>query len=255
MSNNLWLGVKFVETSVENVLQLVLMTWLLVPYFACAPPKTLNDLIYEGIMGFLDILSFNYFDAGDLAVKCGKIVFAVISIASGYSLLRLKKPGLNFSRKMKSFLVLFPGALCQVVARLLSLWTLMLMEQSGMLKYTLFLVIHTTLCLLIKIFFELRAKDLKMFKVLLMLFISCISSTFVQNNIHHNSSTHINYPKFDIISRCLFLLVTFIENICLSLMPFMYPHLYNTMSEHYFGINVAVVSCLWVISMFTEVIN
>ena len=255
MSNNLWLGVKFVETSVENVLQLVLMTWLLIPYLACAPSKKLNELVYEGLMGLLDILSFNYIDPGDFAVKCGKIVFAVISISSGCSLLRLKKPGLSFSRKIKSFLVLFPGALCQVVARLLSLWTLMLMEQSGMLKYTLFLVIHTTLCLLIKILFELRAKDLKKLKVLLVVFISCISSTFVQNNIHHNSSTHINYPKFDIISRCLFLLVTFIENIGLSLMPFVYPHLYNKMSEHYFGINLVFVSCLWIISIFTEVIN
>ncbi len=279
------------------------MIWLLVPYFACV---SWTELFLEGLKGLGNILSFNYYDPGDLAVQCGKIVFAVISISTGCSLLRLRKPGLNFSRKMKSFLVLFPGALCQVIARLLSLCTLMLMEQSGLLKYSLFLVIHTTLLMLMKTLFETRAKEKKMkiAKVLseesfefvieririaclkstmktcikkslpclnsvisgysilynktkrpILMFISCISSTFLLNNLH-NSRTHLHYPKFDIISRCLFLLVVFVENNVMSGLPFLFPqHFRHNISEHSFGIIVAVVNCLWIISIITEVIK
>ena len=301
-SNKLWLGVKFIETSVENSLQLFLMIWLLVPYFACV---SWTELFYQGLKGLGNILSFNYYDPGDLAVKCGKIIFAVLSISTGCSLLRLRKPGLNFSRKMKSLLVLLPGALCQVIARLLSLCTLMLMEQSGLLKYSLFLVSHTTLLMLIKTLFETRAKKKKqkVAKVLseesfefvlqkiriaclkstvetcikkslpclnsvisgysilynktkrpILMFISCISSTFLLNNLH-NSRTHLHYPKFDIISRCLFLLVVFIENNILCILPFIFPNLFPNISEHSFGIIVAVVNCLWIISIITEVIK
>lgn len=279
------------------------MIWLLVPYFACV---SWTELFLEGLKGLGNILSFNYYDPGDLAVQCGKIVFAVISISTGCSLLRLRKPGLNFSRKMKSMLVLLPGALCQVIARLLSLCTLMLMEQSGLLKYSLFLAIHTALLMLMKTLFETRAKEKKMkiAKVLseesfefvieririaclkstmktcikkslpclnsvisgysilynktkrpILMFISCISSTFLLNNLH-NSRTHLHYPKFDIISRCLFLLVVFVENNVMSGLPFLFPqHFRHNISEHSFGIIVAVVNCLWIISIITEVIK
>ena len=245
MSRNLWLGIKFLETSLENSIQLLLMTWLLVHYFACLPVKEWSELFVEGMKGLGSILSFNRYDPGDLAIKCGKIVFAVLSISASSSLVRLGKPGLNFSRKMKSFLVLFPGALCQLIARLISVWVLMMMEGNGWLKYSLFLVAHTTLCFDFKILFEknqeirsVKSKRsclgnplnwLNKLKRPIMMFINCFCCIFIQNNVR--TSQAYQDPKFEIISRSLFLLLVLTENIFMCSLPFIFPHLYNNKSK------------------------
>ncbi len=76
MSNNLWLGIKFLEASLENTLQLILMMWLLVPYYACLPSKMWTLIISEGFKGLANILSFNFYQPGDFAIKCGNYDFA-----------------------------------------------------------------------------------------------------------------------------------------------------------------------------------
>ncbi len=263
-SDNIWRGTKFIESSVESTLQLVIMLWTLLPFFSCMPELGWADFGLKGLQGMANIITFNRYKPGYMAISCGKIFFAVWSISCGNSMLRLNKPGLKFGSKMKSLTVLLPSSLCQTIARLFSLWNLMLMDGSGWIKYGLFLGIHTILCLVIKVTVETRSKkktdrtidgiDWKRFNRPILIFISCVSSTFLFQDIHSDQSSRHHYPKYNLLSKALFFVLVFCENLLLCTLPFMVPGLYNDTNEHSFGRNLAIVVSLWIISVTLEVI-
>ena len=150
----------------------------------------------------------------------------------------------------------------------------MIMDVLALKKYTLFLLVHFLSLLVIKIVFETRKKQRwknletlnKMSKAKycmyyhvkrpVLLVTSCLSSTLVMVDLHWISSK-LHYPKHNFISQCLFFLLIFVENLVMTLLPFLAPSLFPSTSEFNhdsFTIALVFVNVSWIISVCLEVI-
>ena len=310
-SENLWLFIKVVESSVENVLQTALQIWLLIPIFGLFSKWSLSELILSGFKGAGNIMSFGIYKPDTLDIVIGKIMFTVILLSFSQSWMNLKKQGLGILTKLKSFPIVFISTILQVSSRMYIVRNLMIMEVSAVNKYTLFLLVHFLTLLVIKIVFETRKKQrrknfgityteeslneqLKSFRNFLkvqmlqqaldfliknsiptlnqiskiksfvyyhikrpiLLVTSCLSSTLVMVDLHWISSK-LHYPKHNFISQCLFFLLVFVENLTMTLLPFLVPSLFPSTSEFNFDsflIALVFVNVSWIISVCLEVI-
>ena len=93
------------------------------------------------------------------------------------------------------------------------------------------------------------------FKRPVLLVASCLSSTLVMVDLHWISSK-IHYPKHNLISQCLFFLLIFVENLLMTLLPFLAPSLFPSTSEFNhdsFTIAIVFVNVSWIISVCLEV--
>jgi hypothetical protein len=159
-SENLWLFVKVVEASLENVLQMALQVWLLLPMFSVISQWSWGQLTYAGMKGALSIITFGLYEPTAMEISLGKIGFTVLMLSLGHAMMRLQKPGLAMGRKLKVLPVLFLSVVLQVVSRLYVCRNMMLMMVSGWTKYSSFLLIHFMSVLIIKLFFETRVKQM-----------------------------------------------------------------------------------------------
>ena len=276
-SENLWLFIKVIESSVENVLQTALQVWLLIPIFGLISKWTLGELILSGSKGALNIISFGIYQPETLDIVIGKIMFTVILLSFSHSWMKLKKQGLGLIAKLKSLPLLFTSTILQVSSRIFVLRNLMIMTVSAEKKYTLFLIVHFLSLLIIKIVFETRKKQkLKNYgteeglnqinkakssvyyhlKRPVLLVVSCLSSTLVMVDLHWISSK-LHYPKHNFISQCLFFLLILVENLIMTLLPFLIPSLFPSASEFNhdsFSNALVFVNVTWIISVCLEVI-
>ena len=90
----------------------------------------------------------------------------------------------------------------------------------------------------------------------ILLVTSCLSSTLVMVDVHWITSK-LHYPKHNIISQCLFFLLIFVENLMMTLLPFLAPSLFPSATEFNhdsFTIAVVFVNVSWIVSVCLEVI-
>ena len=276
-TENLWNMVKVLETSFENILQLAIQLWVLIPIYGCISQKSWPDLLFAGRNGVLNIISFGRYESeSDVDNSLGKILFTVIMLSFTHAMKKLEKPGLGFLEKIKLLvLLLFPSVILQVVARILVITNLMLMTVPGWYKYTCFLLFHFLGILGVKFMFETKMTQAtsseekigifewlpqkvyskrRVFKVI----ISCLCSSFLQVNIHHASST-IHQPKHTCLSASLFYMLIFIENIVMTLLPFttFAPTLFPPQDEFNYSsfVTIAIfVNLSWIFVVIIEVI-
>ena len=155
-----WMIVKVLEASLENVLQLCLQVWLLLPLLNRISQLTWFDLAAMGGRGALSIISFGFYQPPEMIeVSLGKILFTMIMLSFGHAMMKLQKPGLGIGSKLKVLPVLFFSILLQVISRLYSFRNLLLMETEARLKYGLFLGAHILILMAIKVTFEARRKE------------------------------------------------------------------------------------------------
>ena len=268
-SENLWLFIKIVESSIENVLQTALQLWVLFPIFGLISQWSLSELMLSGSKGALNIMSFGIYKPETIDMVIGKIMFTVILLSFSHSWMKLKKQGLGLLAKLKSLPIVFLSTLLQVTSRIFVLGNLMIMDVSAVKKYTLFLLVHFLSLLVIKILFETRKKQkLKNTRNILktlyyymkrpvLLVVSCLSSTLVMADLHWISSK-LHYPKHNFVSQCLFFLLIFVENLMMTLLPFLVPSLFPSKSEfnhNSFIYALVFVNVSWIGSVILEVIG
>ena len=84
---------------------------------------------------------------------------------------------------------------------------------------------------------------------------SCLSSTLVMVDLHWISS-NLHYPKHNLISQFSFFLLIFVENLMMTLLPFLAPSLFPSTSgfnHDSFTIALVFVNVSWIISVCLEV--
>ena len=164
-TENIWMSLKVVESSIENVTQLFLQIWLLLPYFRMISMWSWEELRMAAWNGSLNILTFGLLDQPkELDITIGKIFTTIIFLSLSHAMLHVKKPGIGIGETMKLLLIMFPATLLQVTARMYMVRNLMLMNITGAVKYSLFIVVHCLALLIMKIIFETRRKP-KMTKI------------------------------------------------------------------------------------------
>ena len=303
-SENLWMFLKVVESSIENVTQLFLQIWVLIPDIKVISWWTWDQLMLSALNGSLNILTFGYFEPKELDITVGKIFTTIILLSLSHAMNHVKKPGIGFGETMKLLLIMFPATLLQVIARMYIVRNLMIMNLSGAVKYILFFVFHCLALLMMKIIFETRRKlkvttNLKQYKkesvqlsserfraflrypclqdVLdglikksiqtlnliirifyktkrpILMIASCLSSTIVMVDLHWMSS-RLHYPKFNFITICLFHLLILLENLTMTLLPFLAPSLFPSSSDFNHVEAVVIVNISWIVAILLEVI-
>jgi hypothetical protein len=239
----------------------------------------------------------------ELDLTIGKIFTTVIFLSLSQAMLHVKKPGIGMGETIKLLLIMFPATLLQVIARIYMVRILMLMDITGAVKYSLFIVVHCLALLIMKMIFETRRKPkmtkiakkydvkslqstFKGFKAFLrlqclqnvlnglikisiptlngiirakrpiLMIASCMSSTIVMVDLHWMSS-RLHYPKFNFITTCLFHLLILIENLTMTLLPFLAPTLFPSSSEfnqESFVQAAVIVNIFWIVAVLLQVI-
>ncbi len=272
-TENLWNMVKVLETSFENIIQMAIQLWVLLPIFGCISQKSWTDLFSAGLNGVWSIISFGSYESNsDVETSLGKLLFTVVMLSFGHAMKKLEKPGLGLWKKMKLLVLLFPSVMLQVVARILVIKNLMLMTVPGWYKYTCFLCFHFLCLITVKSVFESRKKEMKenrqniwtlewlqnqvkSHKRKIQIIISCLCSSFLQVDIHYTSSK-LHLPKYKFLSTCFFYMLIFIENFTLTVLPFIAPTLFPPQDEfNYSSFTSAAifVNLSWIFVVMIEV--
>ena len=310
-TENLWMILKVVESSIENVTQLFLQIWLLLPYFRMISKWTSHELLIAAWNGSKNIVTFGYYQPKELDITIGKIFTTITLLSLSHAMQRIKKPGIGIGQTMKLLVIMFPATLLQVIARMYMVRNLILINVAGAMKYSLFLFVHFMALFIMKILFETRrnikpvtnpkpysleniqsssqrfraflrfhllqnaldfiikksililngiieAKSWIFFKIKrpILLIASCLSSTIVMVDLHWMSS-RLHYPKFNFITTCLFHLLTLMENLAMTLLPFVAPFLFPSSSDFNhdsFLQAVIIVNISWIVAVLLEVI-
>ena len=265
----LWKLVKIIETSLENVIQLGVQLYLIMPLLETLTKWSWIEIISSGFKGVLGIMSFGFYTTCSIDQTLGKIGFTIFGLSLGHTMMRLEKPGLSFTEKLLPMSVLFFSHLFQVVSRLLAIRNLMILEVSYMLKYIMVFLIHFCFVLAIKLMFDTRLKNeicpfkkplkefcwfyVKRLKRILLLLLSCACSLFVNVNLHRNT-INLHIPKHSFLSQISFNLLIMLENLALTLLPFIamncYPDKYHQLSM--VGTSW-IVNSSWVMVIILEV--
>ena len=204
-SSTAWRFVKIAEIGVENILQLVLQIWLIMPAMVLVSQWSWNTIASHTWQGVLNILSFGIYDACLLDKTLGKLVFTAITCSIGLSLFKVDRPGIGALYKIKAAPVIFLHLLIQIIARLYALKYLILLEINQYGKYLTALLVHIAILIPIKVITETQKLPrslglLTLLQRLALLLISCISSSIIMIDWHWNSS-HLQAPKFMFFSR------------------------------------------------------
>jgi hypothetical protein len=204
-SSTAWRYVKIAESGVENVLQILLQLWLILPVFKQLSEWSWNKIGSHTLEGILNMLSFGNYEACLLDKNLGKLVFTGITCSFGLSLFKVDRPGVGVIYKLKAAPVIFVHLLVQIVARLYAIRYLILLNISFWAKYGIAMLIHITILIPIKVITETQkiAGTLgprAFFQRFFLLLISCISSSIIMIDWHWNS-THLQAPKFMFFSR------------------------------------------------------
>ena len=141
-SENIWLFIKVVESSVENVLQTALQIWLLIPIFSLISQWSMSELMLSGLKGAGSIMSFGIYKPEMLDMVIGKMMFTIILLSFGHSWMKLKKQGLGLLSKIQSLPIVFVSTILQVSSRIYVVRNLMIMEVSAVKKYIMFPIVH-----------------------------------------------------------------------------------------------------------------
>ena len=311
-TENLWVTLKIVESSIENVTQLFLQIWLLLPYFKMISMWRLHELKSSVWNGSKHIMTFGYDQQTELDTAIGKIFVTIILLSLTHAMQRVKKSGNGIGSTMKLLVIMFPATLLQVTARMYMVRNLMLINASGTVKYSLFFFVHFIPLLIMKLSFETRRKlkttkrskqytlgtiqpsfegsrAFLRFPILqealdstikksisilngmikaktsfiyktkrpILLLASCLSSTIVMVDLHWFSS-RLHYPKFNFITTSLFHLLIFMENLAMTILPFVDPSLFPSPSDFNhdsFIQAVWIVNISWIVAVLLEVIK
>ena len=311
-TENLWMILKVVESSIENVTQLFLQIWLLLPYFRMISKWTSHELLIAAWNGSKNIVTFGYYQPKELDITIGKIFTTITLLSLSHAMQRIKKPGIGIGQTMKLLVIMFPATLLQVTARMYMVRNLMLINASGTVKYSLFFFVHFIPLLIMKLSFETRRKlkttkrskqytlgtiqpsfegsrAFLRFPILqealdstikksisilngmikaktsfiyktkrpILLLASCLSSTIVMVDLHWFSS-RLHYPKFNFITTSLFHLLIFMENLAMTILPFVDPSLFPSPSDFNhdsFIQAVWIVNISWIVAVLLEVIK
>ena len=259
-TENLWTILRVVESSIENVTQLFLQIWLLLPYFRMISMWTSYELMMAVWNGSKNILTFGYYQPKELDITIGKIFTTIMFLSLAHAMQRIKKPGNGIGETLKLLVIMFPATLLQVIARTYIVRNLILIDVSSAVKYSLFLFFHFIPLLIMKILFETRRKPkligFMMIKRPILLIASCLSSTIVMVDLHWISS-RLHYPKFNFITTSLFHLLILMENLAMTLLPFLAPYLFPSsidFNHDSFVQAVLIVNISWIVAVLLEVI-
>ncbi len=260
----LWKLVKVLETSLENVLQLGVQIYLLIPLLETLSKWTLLEITSSSFQGVKGILSFGLFTPCSIDQILGKIGFTILGMSFGHTMMRLEKPGLSFTEKLKPITVLFISSFFQVVSRLLAIRNLLILEDPTGMKYIFFLV-HFILVLVIKMLFETRMKHeiwpskkpwrfcLIRLKRFLLCVLSSACSMIVNVNLHRNTVS-LHLPKHSLLSQMSFQLLIMLENLCLTTLPFITTNLFNKKFDQFSYVGASwFVNSSWILVIIIEV--
>ncbi len=204
-SSTAWRFVKIAESGVENILQIVLQIWLIMPAMVLFSQWSWHTIARHTWQGILNILSFGIYDACLLDKTLGKLIFTAITCSIGLSLFKVDRPGIGALYKIKAAPVIFLHLLIQIIARLYAIKYLILLEINPYSKYLTALLIHIAILIPIKVITETQKLPrslglMTLLQRLALLLISCVSSSIIMIDWHWNSS-HLQAPKFMFFSR------------------------------------------------------
>ena len=225
-----WKVVRIMESTFENVTQMCLQIFVM--NNTSCHMNTTSKMLASSAKGIINTLSLGTVEASTEEKGFGKIVFTLISMSWSLASLKTNKPGTETAQQLLRNAVMFISMLLQNVARFLALYGMLAMKIEYLIPALLtFLTMHFTSVLLIFLFepkitnetdterFWLKSKSpipLPNPKLVL----SVISSLCLFLHVHGKGSKTF-------ASNFLFQLLILTENLLLSNLPQMAPHMYD----------------------------
>jgi len=230
---SIWIMVKTIEYGIEATIQLIVVLYLLVPYYDEIHDWDFQITVKKTFFGIAHFVSGGRYKQACLLEKVlGKLAINLFAQSLSLTFLKYMKYGMSIFEHISNMLPLYLSYLSQIVARILVLRVffvtaedLFQIENKG-LAIGLFFIIHFSITLAIKLLFEIRIEDMnemdfKCLQSFVKFVINWISSSLVyiwSTGYGANPRTNIHEHN-TFLPQLFFQLLVLVEHLILVLFP------------------------------------
>jgi len=257
---SIWIMVKTIENGIEATIQMIIVLYLLVPYYDEIHDWNFQTTVTKTFFGIAHFISGGRYKQACLLEKVlGKLFISVVFQGFSLTYLKYMKYGMSLPEHLTNMIPLAVSYFSQIIARLYVLRVffvtaedLFQMENKGLAIGTFF-IIHFALTLAIKLSFEIRIEDTNgldfhCFQSLIRFLINWISSSLVyiwSTGYGANPRKHVDEHNTFLPQMCFQLLIL-VEHLVLTLFPLTLAHT-TCLDEHTFEFTAKLVPCLWIL--------
>ena len=259
---SIWVMVKTIEYGIEATVQLIIVLYLLVPFYDQLHDWDFQITVQRTFNGIAHFMTGGRYPACLLEKVVGKLFINVFVQRLSLTTLRYVKYGMSIFEHLSNMWPLFLSNLSQIVARILVLRVffvtaegVMNIENKG-LAITLFFLVHFVLTFLIKITFEVQNEDYRKaswvgLKAFTKFLFNLSSSTIV-----YTWSTVSGYgkdPRSSVdehntfLPQTMFQFLILVEHLVLVLLPLSVTSP-SCLDNHTFKMTAYLVPSLWLFS-------
>ena len=259
---SIWIMVKTIEYGIEATVQLIIVLYLLVPFYDQIHDWDFQTTCQKTFNGIAHFMTGGWYSACLLEKVVGKLFINVVVQSLSLTTLRYIKYGMSIFEHASNMWPLFLSNISQIVARIMVLRVFFVTAEDVLgidskgLAITLFFLIHFTLTFCIKITFELNSKDYCRinwicFYGIVKFLINLISSSIVytwspqgygrdpRRNVHEHNT---------FLPQLLFQSLILMEHLILIILPLSLSSSF-CLDSHTFQLTAFLVPCLWLVSI------
>ena len=228
----IWIMVRTIEQGIEATIQLLIVLYLLVPFYDEIHEWSFQTRMKKISHGLFHFLTGGKYEACLLEKVLGKLALNVVGQSLSLTILKHLKYGMSFNEHVFNMLPLFSSYFIQIFARLYALRVffvtaeeLFQTEDKGF-AIGMFFVIHFLFILLIKLSFEVRRENCtefcwKNFKFWMKFLINFCSSCsiYVQTNEYGTKPRENVHFHNTFLPQLLFQILILVEHLVIILFP------------------------------------
>ena len=258
----IWIMVKTIEYGIEATIQLIIVLYLLVPYYDEIHHWDLQTTVKKTSAGIFHFLTLGKYEACLLEKVVGKAVMNVFFQSLSLTILKYMKYGMTLPEQISNMLPTFASNICQIIARIYALRVFFVTAEDFFstdnkgLAIGLFFLIHFVGILLIKFTFEVRKENFKCInfdntKFWMKFIINLLSSFFIYVRTNEYGTKPRENPNQhnSFLPQLCFQILVLIEHLIMIIYPL--GLVTNDCLDRVTYSNTAwIVPCLWLASNF-----
>ena len=256
----IWIMVRTIEHGIEATVQLIIVLYLLVPYYDEIHNWSFQATVKKTSSGIFHFLTLGKYPACLIEKVVGKLFMNVIAQSISLTLLKYLKYGMSLPDHLASMFPVFASNTLQIIARLYAMRVFFVTAEDLLgtndkgLAIGIGFLLHFLAVFIIKITFEIRKENfhediwwnVKFYmKFTINLLSSCL--LYVQTNEYGTKPRDNIYQHNTFLPQLMFQILILIEHLIVIIFPIGLLSNYCLDRETY--INTAyIVPALWIIS-------
>ena len=223
----IWIMVRTIEHGIEATVQLIIVLYLLVPYYDEIHNWSFQATVKKTSSGIFHFLTLGKYPACLIEKVVGKLFMNVLAQSISLTLLKYLKYGMSLPDHLASMFPTFASNTLQIIARLYAMRVFFVTAEDLLgtndkgLAIGIGFLLHFLAVLLIKITFEIRKENCKDVKFYMKFTINLLSSCllYVQTNEYGTKPRDNINQHNTFLPQLMFQLLILIEHLIVIIFP------------------------------------